>query len=96
MTLGATEIVVFLIIVSVLIFGASKIPKIFRSMGRATGEFRKGKLEMEQEISAEFGSAAARADPARAKLENAAKAYEIDPTGMSDEELRAEIQAQMD
>ena len=33
-----------------MFFGATKIPEIFRSLGRATGEFKKGKMEAEMEL----------------------------------------------
>jgi sec-independent protein translocase protein TatA len=36
--------------VLVLLFGASKLPKLARSMGSATGEFKKGRQEVEQEL----------------------------------------------
>lgn len=36
--------------VLVLLFGASKIPEIARSSGKAIGEFQKGKEEVEQEL----------------------------------------------
>ncbi|MBC7090663.1 MAG: twin-arginine translocase TatA/TatE family subunit [Nitrososphaeria archaeon] len=78
-----------LIVVVVLLFGASKIPEIARAIGRATGEFQKGKLEIEREI--EKASAELNKSPERLKLEEAAKALGIDPTGKTDEQLREEI-----
>jgi sec-independent protein translocase protein TatA len=36
--------------VLVLLFGASKLPKLARSMGTATGEFKKGRQEVEGEL----------------------------------------------
>ncbi len=78
-----------LIVVVVLLFGASKIPEIARAIGRATGEFQKGKLEIEKEI--EKASAELNKSPERLKLEEAAKALGIDPTGKTDEQLREEI-----
>ncbi len=35
----------------VLLFGASKIPELARSIGQAKGEFKKGVQEAEQEIA---------------------------------------------
>jgi sec-independent protein translocase protein TatA len=48
--LGFTEIVVILVGVAVLFFGGSKITELARGLGRFTGEFKKGKMEMEEEI----------------------------------------------
>jgi len=41
MNLGATELLVILAIV-MLIFGSSKLPKLARSMGQASKEFKDG------------------------------------------------------
>jgi sec-independent protein translocase protein TatA len=62
-----------LIVVVVLLFGASKIPEIARAIGRATGEFQRGKIEIEK-AKAELDK-----PPERLKLEEAAKAFGIDP-----------------
>jgi sec-independent protein translocase protein TatA len=78
-----------LIVIVALLFGANKIPEIARAIGRATGEFQKGKLEVEREI--EKAKAEMDKPPERLKLEAAAKALGIDPTGKSDEQLREEI-----
>ncbi len=36
--------------VLILLFGASKLPKLARSMGSATGEFKKGRQQVEEEL----------------------------------------------
>jgi sec-independent protein translocase protein TatA len=41
MSLGAPELIILLIIVLVL-FGGARLPKLARSMGQASKEFRKG------------------------------------------------------
>ncbi len=41
MNLGATELIIVLAIV-LLIFGSAKLPKLARSMGQASKEFKKG------------------------------------------------------
>lgn len=42
--------VIIIIVALVLFFGTSKIPELFRSMGKAVGEFKKGRLEAELEM----------------------------------------------
>ncbi|WP_162000410.1 MULTISPECIES: twin-arginine translocase TatA/TatE family subunit [Sulfolobaceae] len=42
--------IIILVVIAVLFFGASKIPELFRSMGRAVGEFKKGRIEAEMEL----------------------------------------------
>ena len=36
--------------VIVLLFGASKLPKLARSIGQASGELQKGRKQVEQEL----------------------------------------------
>lgn len=38
------------IIIGVLIFGAKKIPELARTLGRAKGDFEKGKIESEKDL----------------------------------------------
>ncbi len=48
--LGAPEIVVIVLVIAVLFFGGKKIDEFARSLGRVTGEFKKGKKELEEEL----------------------------------------------
>jgi len=48
--LGLPEIVIILIALVILFFGGKKITELARGMGRFTGEFKKGKTEIEKEI----------------------------------------------
>ncbi len=48
--LGATEIIIIVIIGAILLFGGKKINDIGRSLGRFSTEFQKGKLEAEREL----------------------------------------------
>jgi sec-independent protein translocase protein TatA len=42
---------IFIIIVAVVfIFGAKKIPELAKTLGKAKGEFEKGKIEAENEL----------------------------------------------
>jgi sec-independent protein translocase protein TatA len=47
--IGLTELIIILVIVLVL-FGATKLPALARSLGRSLGEFKKGRQEGEQEV----------------------------------------------
>ena len=46
---GGMELLVLLLLV-VFLFGASKLPKLARSTGRASGEFKRGRKEMQEEL----------------------------------------------
>ena len=48
--IAGQEWIILAIVVVVLIFGAKKIPELAKTMGRAKGEFEKGKIEGEKEL----------------------------------------------
>ncbi len=48
--LGFSEILIILMVVVVFFFGGQKISELARGLGRFTGEFKKGRAEMEREI----------------------------------------------
>lgn len=52
MNLGLPEIIVILVIV-MLLFGPSQLPKLARGLGEAMREFRKASSEVEREVKEE-------------------------------------------
>ena len=48
-TLGGPEVIIVLLLI-LLLFGAKRIPKLAKSIGQATGELKKGRLESEKEM----------------------------------------------
>ncbi len=44
------ELIILVIVIGVLIFGAKKIPELAKTFGKAKGEFEKGKIEGEKEL----------------------------------------------
>src|SRR3990170_3123781 len=58
MAFAGMEWVLVLVVVVVLFFGGAKvIPKFAQSIGRAKGEYERGKLEVERELAAERAKA---------------------------------------
>ncbi|HEV2317149.1 MAG TPA: twin-arginine translocase TatA/TatE family subunit [Thermoplasmata archaeon] len=51
------------VVVAILFYGSSKIPQLAHSLGRATGEFKKGRLEVEKEIRRENATPAPSGTP---------------------------------
>jgi sec-independent protein translocase protein TatA len=45
------------VVAAVLFYGSSKIPQLAHSLGRAMGEFKKGRLEVERELKQEATAA---------------------------------------
>ena len=48
--LGFPEIIIILIAVVILFFGGKKLSELARGVGRFSGEFKKGKMEVEKEL----------------------------------------------
>ena len=46
---GPEMLLIFLVVL--LLFGAKKVPELFRSLGKGVNEFRKAKNEWEQDIN---------------------------------------------
>ncbi|MBE8539229.1 twin-arginine translocase TatA/TatE family subunit [Geoglobus acetivorans] len=92
---GPNELLLILLI-AVLLFGANKLPELARSIGKASGEFKKAQREAELELvefekSLREGKYENREKEKREKLEEMARALKIDPEGKSDDELLEEI-----
>ncbi|HEV2167159.1 MAG TPA: twin-arginine translocase TatA/TatE family subunit [Thermoplasmata archaeon] len=52
------------VVIAILFYGSTKIPQLAHSLGRAMGEFKKGKMEVDREIRAEQSKEAPPSAPA--------------------------------
>ena len=68
---GIEWVVILIIIAVLLLFGPSKLPELSRGVGRALGEFRRGRMEIEREISTELSTMETR--DMRVRVEKAAR-----------------------
>jgi len=89
--LGINEMVIIVLAIVLLLVGSKKIPELARAMGRALGEFKRGKMEIERELAQQAASQRPTAAQPRADLFRAAEALGIDPTGKNEHQLREEI-----
>jgi sec-independent protein translocase protein TatA len=48
--IGGTEIIILVVIIGVLIFGAAKIPQLAKTFGKAKAEYKKGEIEGDKEL----------------------------------------------
>ncbi len=99
--LGGPEIIIIILAVVVLLFGAKKIPEFARNLGRAQAEFKRGKLMVEKEIrdadyedkdeSTSGKKPKSSKKKSKSKIIRTAKNLGIDTEGKSEEELKKEI-----
>jgi sec-independent protein translocase protein TatA len=91
--LGMPEILIIILVIVILLFGAKKLPELARSLGRAKGEFDRGKMEIEKELKEEK----AKDEKSEEKdIVKAAKDLGIETEGKTEEELKAEIKKKME
>ncbi len=96
MAIGTPELILIVVAIVVL-FGASKIPELARSLGRATGEFKKAKEESERELrDVERSLKEGRPiEEKSSKIKQMARDLGIATEGKSDEQLLDEIRKKM-
>lgn len=81
---------IIIIAVVLILFGsAKKIPDFARNLGRATGEFTRGKMELQREIRDAMNAPPGNA--ASVNYTETAKTLGIDPSGKTDDQLKQEI-----
>ena len=95
--IGGMELVLILVFVVLLLFGAKKIPEFARSLGKAKAEFQRGQMMVEREIREERDryDAEDKKTEKKDKIVEAAKALGISTKGKSEAELKSEIAEKM-
>lgn len=90
--LGTPELILIFALI-VLLFGASKLPKLARSMGTSVSEFKKAQRESDLSLK-EFEKSIKDVPEGekKSKIQQMALDNEIDVTGKTDDELLDEIQ----
>jgi len=89
-SVGLSEMMWIILLILVLLVGSKKLPELARAMGRAMGEFQKGRIEVEKELR-EVTQSASTESADHERLERAAKELGIATEGKTDQELREEI-----
>jgi len=92
---GGFEWIILLIIVAILLlFGPQKLPELARGLGRAWGELRRGKMEVERQIRQEFSDEERKDSGSR--LRDAVRELGADPSGMRESEYKLQIARRID
>jgi sec-independent protein translocase protein TatA len=93
---NASEVIIIVIIAIVIIFGAKKIPELARSLGKASTEYEKSRIEARKEIeSIRRDNDNMYKNSNREKLETIADKLGIDYSTSSDDELRNAIDTEI-
>jgi sec-independent protein translocase protein TatA len=92
--IGGYEWLWIVVIVVVFLFGAKKVPELARAVGRARGEFERGKKELEGAISSpiDIEDKKTNVEDKSTKLNNAAQKLGISTEGKTDEQIKKEFQ----
>jgi len=48
--IGGTELIILVVVIGVLLFGAAKIPQLAKTFGKAKAEYKKGEIEGDNEL----------------------------------------------
>jgi sec-independent protein translocase protein TatA len=96
MALLETEPLILIIVVVLILFGATAIPKLARSLGQAKGEFNKARREFEAEAAkAEASASAPATGPSEEQVRRTARDLGIAEQGKSLTEVKALIQQKL-
>ncbi|MFZ3382653.1 MAG: twin-arginine translocase TatA/TatE family subunit [Candidatus Methanoperedens sp.] len=88
--IGLPEMILILV-VAIFFFGPDKIPELARSLGKATGEFKKAQIETEREIK-KVGEPM---DEKDTKIHNLAIEMGLDVQNKTSEQLVEEIRSKI-
>ncbi len=88
--IGTQELILILII-AIFLFGPNKLPELARSLGKATGEFKKAQIQTESELK----QMAKPFDDKDEKIHNLAVEMGLDVRNKSNEQLIEEIRSKI-
>ena len=89
---GAEWIIIIMVIV-VLFFGAKRIPELARSLGKASSEFQKAKIEAKKTLENDQYRSQKSVD--REKLESIAETLGVDYSNKNDHDLKLAIESEL-
>jgi sec-independent protein translocase protein TatA len=94
--IGGAELIIIAIIIVALIFGSKKMPELARSIGKATTEYEKAKIQVKREIDV-IKNQDINENPNldRKKLEDIADILGIDYSNKRDSELKIAIDSEL-
>lgn len=91
---NSAEVIIIVVIIAILFFGIKKIPDLARSLGKASTEYEKSRIEAKKEIQQIKNQSRTNID--REKLESIADTLGIDYSTKNDEDLKTSIETEID
>ena len=88
------EWVIIIVVIIVIFFGVKKVPEIARSLGKASSEYQKARIEAERELGKIKNGGVSKGED-RSKLEEIAGTLRINHSGLTNEEIRDAIEAEL-
>ena len=86
------EWVIIILVIVVIFFGAKKIPELARSMGKATSEFQKARMEAKKTVENDSTNVKNENQSIdREKLESIAETLGVDYSNKNDQDLKNAI-----
>ncbi len=82
---------ILILVVAIFFFGPDKIPELARSIGKATGEFKKAQMEAEHEVT----KVCEPVDEKDTKIHNLAIEMGLDVNNKTSEQLVEEIRSKI-
>ncbi|HYF99300.1 MAG TPA: twin-arginine translocase TatA/TatE family subunit [Candidatus Saccharimonadales bacterium] len=94
--INGLEWVIIILVIVVIFFGAKKIPELARSMGKATSEFQKARMEAKKTIGNESIDKEKKQNSVdREKLESIAETLGVDYSNKDDKDLKNAIDEEL-
>jgi sec-independent protein translocase protein TatA len=91
---GIEWIILLIILAALFLFGPQKLPELARGVGRALGEFQRGRMEIEREIRGQFAQLPA--TDIRSREERVAAALGLATAGKGNVQLKIDIARAID
>ena len=90
------EWIIIILVIVVIFFGAKKIPELARSMGRATSEFQRARVEAKKTLANESSNQEKSQQTIdREKLESIAETLGVDYSNKDDQDLKNAIDEEL-
>ncbi|MGN6346474.1 MAG: twin-arginine translocase TatA/TatE family subunit [Candidatus Nitrosocosmicus sp.] len=93
--LNGAEWIIIILIVVILFFGAKKIPELARSLGKASSEFQRARIDAKKTLETDRYSSTTSKSLDREKLESIAETLGVDYSNKNDQDLRQAIESEL-